>query len=98
MFHYVTGVPFDPDLHGGAYDDLTLWEQLDEGAQYTPSKKWLVCTPIGLYVLFLFELTYLLCMIGLDFLHPLIIHTMILGYLPSTFLHWSSCCYQSFRR
>ena len=50
MFHYVTGVPFDPDQNGGAYDDLTLWEQIDGGAQYTPAKKWLFCTPIALYV------------------------------------------------
>ncbi|KAG8936512.1 hypothetical protein FRC03_002519 [Tulasnella sp. 419] len=50
MFHYVTGIPFEQDLHGGAYDDLTLWEQIDEGAQYTPAKKWLVCCPIGLFL------------------------------------------------
>ncbi|KAG8747406.1 hypothetical protein FRC10_001077 [Ceratobasidium sp. 414] len=48
MFHGITGIPFDPDLHGGAYDDLTLWEQIDEGAQYTPAKKWLFTMPIGL--------------------------------------------------
>jgi hypothetical protein len=48
MFHGITGIPFDPDLHGGAYDDLTLWEQIDEGAQYTPAKKWLFTMPIAL--------------------------------------------------
>ncbi|KAG9122322.1 hypothetical protein FRC07_001366 [Ceratobasidium sp. 392] len=50
MFHGITGIPFDPDLHGGAYDDLTLWEQIDEGAQYTPAKKWLFTMPIGLFL------------------------------------------------
>lgn len=35
---------------GGAYDELTLWEQIDMGAQYTPAKKWLTSVPIGLYV------------------------------------------------
>lgn len=35
---------------GGAYDELTLWEQIDGGAQYTPAKKWLTSVPIGLYV------------------------------------------------
>ncbi|KAG8900907.1 hypothetical protein FRB99_005676 [Tulasnella sp. 403] len=50
MFHHVTGIPFQSDLHGGAYDDLTLWEQIDEGAQYTPAKKWLICVPIGLFL------------------------------------------------
>ena len=33
---------------GGAYDDLTLWEQIDAGAQYTPAKKWLTSVPIFL--------------------------------------------------
>jgi len=50
MFHWVTGIPFENDLHGGAYDDLTLWEQIDDGAQYTPAKKWLFCVPVGLFL------------------------------------------------
>ncbi|KAF8138879.1 ORMDL family-domain-containing protein [Boletus edulis] len=50
MFHWVTGIPFDNDLHAGAYDDLTLWEQIDDGAQYTPAKKWLVTAPILLFL------------------------------------------------
>lgn len=50
MFHYVTGIPFQSDLHSGAYDDLTLWEQIDEGAHYTPAKKWLFSVPIGLFL------------------------------------------------
>jgi hypothetical protein len=37
-------------MHGGAYDELTLWEQIDEGAQYTPAKKWLFSVPVVLYV------------------------------------------------
>lgn len=64
MFHWVTGIPFQNELHGGAYDDLTLWEQIDDGEQYTPAKKWLLCVPIALYAeLSLFvdiELTILL--------------------------------------
>jgi hypothetical protein len=50
VFHWATGIPFQSYLHGGAYDDLTLWEQIDEGAQYTPAKKWLISAPIVLYV------------------------------------------------
>ncbi|KAH9854990.1 Orm1 type endoplasmic reticulum protein [Lenzites betulinus] len=50
MFHYVTGIPFHSDLHGGVYDNLTLWEQIDEGAQYTPAKKWLLIFPITLFL------------------------------------------------
>lgn len=50
MFHWVTGIPFENELHGGAYDDLTLWEQIDDGAQYTPAKKWLLCVPVALFL------------------------------------------------
>jgi len=39
-------------MHGGAYDELTLWEQIDGGAQYTPTKKWLITFPIILQVPF----------------------------------------------
>lgn len=48
MFHYVTGVPFESNA--GVYDELTLWEQIDEGAQYTPAKKWLTSVPIMLFL------------------------------------------------
>lgn len=46
MFHWVQGTPFESNA--GAYDALTLWEQIDYGAQYTPAKKWLTSVPIGL--------------------------------------------------
>jgi hypothetical protein len=51
IFHYVTGVPFDMTNNSGVYDNLTLWEQIDSGAQYTPAKKWLTTLPIVLCVL-----------------------------------------------
>ncbi|KAG7097368.1 hypothetical protein E1B28_004718 [Marasmius oreades] len=50
MFHWVTGIPFQSDMHGGAYDDLTLWEQIDDGEQYTPAKKWLFSVPCILFL------------------------------------------------
>ncbi|CAG8461394.1 15103_t:CDS:2 [Funneliformis mosseae] len=46
LFHWVKGVPFD--FNSGAYDGLTLWEQIDNGAQFTPAKKYLTAVPIGL--------------------------------------------------
>ncbi|KAG9291787.1 hypothetical protein G9A89_012072 [Geosiphon pyriformis] len=49
MFHWVKGVPFD--FNSGAYDGLTLWEQIDHGAQFTPAKKYLTAVPIGLFLL-----------------------------------------------
>jgi hypothetical protein len=52
MFHHVTGMPFETAMStGGAYDELTLWEQIDGGAQYTPAKKWLTSVPIGLFLI-----------------------------------------------
>lgn len=50
MFHWVTGTPFHSEMHGGAFDELTLWEQIDEGAQNTPAKKWLFSVPVCLFV------------------------------------------------
>jgi hypothetical protein len=49
MFHYVRGVPFD--FNSGAYDNLNMWEQIDDGAQYTPAKKFLLTVPIMLFLL-----------------------------------------------
>lgn len=49
MFHHVRGVPFE--FNGGAYDNLNMWEQIDDGAQYTPAKKFLMSVPIVLFLL-----------------------------------------------
>ncbi len=49
MFHWVRGVPFD--FNAGAYDNLNMWEQIDNGAQYTPAKKFLLSVPIVLFLL-----------------------------------------------
>ncbi|ODQ76955.1 hypothetical protein BABINDRAFT_42535 [Babjeviella inositovora NRRL Y-12698] len=48
MFHQVKGTPFEFNL--GAYDKLTMWEQLDNGDQYTPAKKFLMGMPIALFL------------------------------------------------
>lgn len=48
MFHHVRGVPFD--FNAGAYDNLNMWEQIDNGAQYTPAKKFLLMVPIVLFL------------------------------------------------
>lgn len=48
MFHWVRGIPFE--FNGGAYDNLNMWEQIDNGDQYTPTKKFLLCVPILLFL------------------------------------------------
>ncbi len=49
MFHWVRGVPFE--FNAGAYDNLNMWEQIDNGDQYTPAKKFLLAVPIVLFLL-----------------------------------------------
>ena len=44
MFHGIQGVPFV--LNQNEYEELTLWEQIDNGAHFTPSKKFLTAVPI----------------------------------------------------
>ncbi|KAJ1507938.1 hypothetical protein HMI56_007534, partial [Coelomomyces lativittatus] len=45
MFHWIIGTPFE--FQGGACDGLTLWEQIDNGVQFTPSKKFFTALPIA---------------------------------------------------
>ncbi len=49
MFHWVRGVPFE--FNAGAYDNLNMCEQIDNGDQYTPAKKFLLSVPIVLFLL-----------------------------------------------
>ena len=48
MFHWVHGIPFE--FNAGAYDNQNMWEQIDNGDQYTPTKKFLLTVPIVLWV------------------------------------------------
>ena len=48
MFHWVKGIPFE--FNAGAYDNQNMWEQIDNGDQYTPAKKFLLTVPIVLCV------------------------------------------------
>ncbi|KAJ3185844.1 hypothetical protein HDU85_001213 [Gaertneriomyces sp. JEL0708] len=49
MFHWVTGIPFS--FNQNEYEGLTLWEQIDNGEQFTPTKKFLTALPIILFLL-----------------------------------------------
>jgi len=46
MLHWIVGTPFDWEQN--EYGGLTLWEQIDNGAQFTPTKKYLTAVPIAL--------------------------------------------------
>ena len=77
MFHYVRGVPFE--FNGGAYDNLNMWEQIDDGAQYTPSKKFLLSVPIVLFLLSTHYTHYDLAYFTINFLAVL---AVIIPKLP----------------
>jgi len=53
-FHWVKGAPFSTEgtyVGESKYSKLTLWEQLDSGVQYTPTRKFLTVVPILLFLL-----------------------------------------------
>ncbi len=39
------------DLDQGKYDKLTFWEQLDDGVQYTNTRKFFTAVPLVLFLL-----------------------------------------------
>lgn len=49
MFHLIKGTPFD--FNGGAFDNLTMWEQIDDETLYTPTRKFLIILPIFLFLI-----------------------------------------------
>ncbi|QPG73240.1 hypothetical protein FOA43_000548 [Brettanomyces nanus] len=49
MFHQIKGTPFD--YNNGAFDNLNMWEQIDNGDQFTPVKKFLLGVPIALFLI-----------------------------------------------
>lgn len=78
MFHYVRGVPFE--FNAGAYDNLNMWEQIDNGDQYTPAKKFLLSVPIVLFLLSTHYTHYDLTYFTINFLAVL---GVIIPKLPS---------------
>ncbi|GAM22696.1 hypothetical protein SAMD00019534_058710, partial [Acytostelium subglobosum LB1] len=49
--HWQKGLPFFFPSHQGKYTRLTLWEQIDKGQQYTPTRKFFTMVPICLFML-----------------------------------------------
>ena len=78
MFHWVRGVPFE--FNAGAYDNLNMWEQIDNGDQYTPAKKFLLSVPIVLFLLSTHYTHYGLTYFTINFLAVL---AVVIPKLPS---------------
>jgi hypothetical protein len=84
MFHWVRGVPFE--FNAGAYDNLNMWEQIDNGAQYTPAKKFLLSVPIVLFLLSTHYTHYDLTYFTINFLAVLGVVIPKLPYVSSPVL------------
>ena len=82
MFHWVRGVPFE--FNAGAYDNLNMWEQIDNGAQYTPAKKFLLSVPIVLFLLSTHYTHYDLTYFTINFLATL---GVVIPKLPVVCIH-----------
>ena len=83
MFHYVRGIPFD--FNSGAFDNLSLWEQIDQGAQYTPAKKFLLSVPVILFLLSTHYTHYDLTSFLINFLAVL---AVVIPKLPFVSVVW----------
>lgn len=81
MFHWVQGVPFE--FNAGAYDNLNLWEQIDNGDQYTPTKKFLLSVPIILFLVSTHYTHYDLMYFTINFLATLFV---VIPKLPAVSL------------
>ncbi|KAF2076206.1 hypothetical protein CYY_002506 [Polysphondylium violaceum] len=49
--HWQKGIPFFFPANQGKYNRLTLWEQIDKGQQYTPTRKFFTLVPIVLFMI-----------------------------------------------
>ncbi|KAF2169367.1 hypothetical protein M409DRAFT_20590 [Zasmidium cellare ATCC 36951] len=87
MFHWVRGIPFE--FNAGAYDNLNMWEQIDNEDQYTPAKKFLLAVPICLFLVSTHYTHYDLAYFMINFLATLAVvvpklpalHRMRLAFL-----------------
>ncbi|PVU92646.1 hypothetical protein BB561_003705 [Smittium simulii] len=48
LFHATIGTPFE--VNQGEFNDLTTWEQIEIGEQFTPTKKFFFVLPICLFL------------------------------------------------
>ncbi|OJD34071.1 ormdl family protein [Diplodia corticola] len=79
MFHWVRGVPFE--FNAGAYDNLNMWEQIDNGDQYTPAKKFLLSVPIVLFLISTHYTHYDLTFFLINFMATI---AVVIPKLPAT--------------
>ncbi|MBA0769418.1 hypothetical protein Gotri_018151 [Gossypium trilobum] len=66
FFHWKKGTPFAEDQR--MYNGLTWWEQIDNGKQLTPNRKFLTIVPVILY---------LIASHTIDYQHPMLFFNTI---------------------
>lgn len=86
MFHWQKGVPYADvvDKQQGKFDRLTMWEQMDLGVQFTPTRKFFTIVPIVLYVV----LSLILHSNLTHFLHQSFIITTHYNELQKPLIFW----------
>ncbi|KAI8970389.1 ORMDL family-domain-containing protein [Mycotypha africana] len=79
MFHWLQGLPTLNNING-AYDGLTVWEQIDDGVQFTATRKFLVMVPIILFLLSTHYTHYDMVQFAINFCSLVIV---LIAKLPS---------------
>ncbi|KCV70962.1 hypothetical protein H696_01909 [Fonticula alba] len=74
FFHLNQSMPFaDKVDHQGEYYRLTLWEQLDDGAQFSPTRKFLTAVPVLIFLLSIHMTNYDAFSFALNFISLLVV-------------------------
>mmetsp|Transcript_32319 Transcript_32319/g.91633 ORF Transcript_32319/g.91633 Transcript_32319/m.91633 type:complete len:162 (-) Transcript_32319:223-708(-) len=77
FFHWNKGSPMQEDQ--GKYDNLTFWEQLDDGLQYSTTRKFLTAVPVVLFLLASHSTEYARQPLALNLIAVLV---MVIAKLP----------------
>ncbi|KAI8989606.1 ORMDL family [Pilobolus umbonatus] len=79
MFHWLQGTP-TLNTYQGVYDGLTVWEQIDDGIQFTATRKFLMAVPIILFLLSTHYTHYDVLQFAVNFI---ILVIVLIAKLPS---------------
>ncbi|URE48186.1 ORM1-like protein [Musa troglodytarum] len=78
FFHWKKGTPFAEDQ--GIYNNLTWWEQMDDGRQLTRNRKFLIVVPVVLYLIASHTTDYRHPML---FLNTLAVAVLVIAKFPN---------------
>jgi len=81
ILHWLKGSPFWLTEDQGRYDNLTFWEQIDHGRQYTRNRKLMTLVPVVLFVLASYSCNWDFTVSSVSFLGLLVVLIPKLGYM-----------------